>query len=1226
MTAQSNLYVEKVLSEHPLAIWLLGDQLDYISYLTESNRYFETGSQWALTNCTAALVSSDSSAPFQDSHISNISGTVPTTTPLELQLKSNFIVNHSIFDESLATFAIGFYVYIDSSYISNISFGYTYYDTVALIDKEILVDKAISTEDFETWVFCSSTYELPISSATNFKLLIKATLNTGGGVSDYNMRINGLSLGQWSEEFHKTSLGVSPSAIPTDIAISDTFKCIEAKPYGMFGKSAYYIADESRLYAKNFGIPLVYGSSNVTKIYPHSWEGAYGASPSLIFPGSGFLNERGKNNEYTVEMWVSINTDEINPIKFFGPITGSDGLYVENGFITLVVGRKFGSHFVGEWVRPMLIHIRYTDQTASVYLNGEEVIKFKVDDSDTNFPSEFDELGRSQDWLAFYSAKNINVSTEGVEPIILDSFAIYSYAVPIEVAKRRWVWGQGVTPPEITNTSVNATTAFNDYAYSDYAVNYNYPDYADWRQAFFSNMNTSQKHLTLPDYKLPKFVLDGFSVDEFYDAMVPVQEEGNTLFTFRPSVDWNGKKCYFEFESLDVLNEKVVSVFGVFKSSETLAPETLVKITNKYSNDYFIIYLDGTDLVYKLYISGNTQTYTFSVTEDEQFAVGFNIDLLSQTEFDGISRFFSNPSALIVRVGGDGSSTFSGNIYNFGFNAGYNDRALQALEAYDTNGIMNLGSGMPNILLSELSNYRNFVGNYTLVPVMKYALFFADIAASGYWQDYMPLSYFGKYVNDYTGSQVYDLDSLQINFDFPSPLQTIEESVTPSLSYGALQLQMANPTQKNYEDLSNNIYTGWDTYGDLGNSFKLYYYDTTTNLIRSYISFQYLSDGANKTLIDFDYLFRPQAQGVVRSDFFVELFQPLAIDVNDIAHEIIDGTVVEIPTVNTKGKQIDFNDLAIVYHLEFKSSGIIHQPFKFRKLQTASQAFEKDTFTEIGTKFGQSVFPYVKRGLYYDFESSNPIATYKGSTPHLYLSRHTGWRLRGFFDETYDRGLAIPVNSSKAQDVSISGIQMWVRYSEYALPESPLPIFSVEHADGKYVFYLVEDESQKRAKILGRDDSTGAELTDVSYYINGKPVDSPYIIYEDWTVINVSFNNLLSFDEVSGQINLNGPMTYNNVSYFTVGSLQQDQTYIYNTWQDTLDDGTWGDVDAGTWENIYLTQINKIVSSSPEEVYDKYVGSSRIIIDDDVEGILVDPASVSVFTGVNWTTSTITPV
>jgi hypothetical protein len=64
----------------------------------------------------------------------------------------------------------------------------------------------------------------------------------------------------------------------------------------------------------------------------------------------------------------------LTPFKIFGPISSDDGLYVEDGFLTLVIGNQFASHFVGEWFRPMLIHIRLIKDSASLLVNGEEVL------------------------------------------------------------------------------------------------------------------------------------------------------------------------------------------------------------------------------------------------------------------------------------------------------------------------------------------------------------------------------------------------------------------------------------------------------------------------------------------------------------------------------------------------------------------------------------------------------------------------------------------------------------------------------------------------------------------------------------------------------------------------------------------------------------------------------------------------------------------------------------
>ena len=57
----------------------------------------------------------------------------------------------------------------------------------------------------------------------------------------------------------------------------------------------------------------------------------------------------------------------------------------------MVVGDKHKSHYVGEWYRPMLVHIKYIENNASVYMNGEEVISFDFNETDLDFATEFDE-------------------------------------------------------------------------------------------------------------------------------------------------------------------------------------------------------------------------------------------------------------------------------------------------------------------------------------------------------------------------------------------------------------------------------------------------------------------------------------------------------------------------------------------------------------------------------------------------------------------------------------------------------------------------------------------------------------------------------------------------------------------------------------------------------------------------------------------------------------------
>ena len=50
MSSPSNLYAEKIFSEHPLVLWALDDKLDYISLISESQRNILTS--WNNAGCT----------------------------------------------------------------------------------------------------------------------------------------------------------------------------------------------------------------------------------------------------------------------------------------------------------------------------------------------------------------------------------------------------------------------------------------------------------------------------------------------------------------------------------------------------------------------------------------------------------------------------------------------------------------------------------------------------------------------------------------------------------------------------------------------------------------------------------------------------------------------------------------------------------------------------------------------------------------------------------------------------------------------------------------------------------------------------------------------------------------------------------------------------------------------------------------------------------------------
>jgi len=1224
----SNLYVERASSEHPLAIWMLNEQVDYISQIEEESRPIELFKNWSVANGEAISYSSaEAQAPFLNSSTSKILGEVPEdfidaqddTADIVLTGKFNFSNN---FTPELFNFSIGLYVYLETNLSNTISIGYKY--TLDGETVEVLSTKNTTSRYVNNWIFVSDTFDLPPSGATNIRLLIKLNVSEGGIAYDfenneegsYNFLVNGLTVGQWSEDYNKTSFGVKTNPIPANIALPLDLRSLPAFPYGTSGENAYYLSTDKLLAAKNFGIPLVFGSNNVTQITKNVKNNIN--YPSLIFPGYGFLNNRGRNNNYTVEMWVRINSESYQSRKIFGPIASDDGLYVDGAFLTLKIGTSLGSHFVGDWYRPMHIHIRIIDGAAVLVLNGEEVISLAIDQESIALPEEFNDVGKSQDWLGFYAY-------DDVSPIDIDTFSIYSYAMPTVITKRRWVWGQAVSAPEQTNSPLNSVTAFNDYAFSNYVSNYNYPDFANWKQAYFSNVNAESKTLSLPQYALPAFRLGSRISSELFDdikanigALTPSTSDQDdtskrTYITLSPTnstpkLPWDSASDHIYFNNFGILNEPVRTFYGIFKTTGTEQNKVLIKIVNKNNNNGFSILINNLVVTYQITINGTIQTIdTKTINANEKFSVGLDLSRLSSSQNTSLNRFFSDQSSLEMYVAGDGSSKFLGKIYKIGFNSSYNSRKI--LWMYDDNGVMiphvkytitgstsvdqkitftttvkhnyligdsvNINATNNALDLNEqkiisttdttftiansgtteypsgtiVTDSSNILyshtANYTLTAIDKYNLYFPDIAVAGYWEDYQPLSYFSKLITNYDLSSKYELDMIQYNQDFPEPPKVESTIETSEWYYENLRLEYLEPVLLSYADLNNDFYTGWRNYQEMSeNSVRTNFYETKDSNLRSYVSFQKIKDGANRSLADFHSFAKPLTSGIIDPS-------EVSLDWEQTAFETTTGTLIYPPTKRyTNKKDINFEDYAIVYHLDFKSEGVLHQPIRFKELQLASQVYESTDFTPIGSRFGTPVYYYSKSGIYFDLKAKNPVATYKKSTPYLYLDRHSGWKLKGKFEPTVDRGIAVPVNLAGSSNVEVASMQLWLRFAEEEFPEEAIMIFSIEHNEGTYDFFLQSDGSRKRGFIFAVDRSTAEVIETVEYYVNGESVNRPYLNQKEWCMLGLQFEKLLDFSNQTGLINLNGPLIYNNVSYNLATNIEKNTTIETRTWAD----------------------------------------------------------------------------
>lgn len=1212
MSNPSNLYAEKIYGEHPLVLWALDDKADYISLISENQRNIEDS--WDIVGATVVSGSAANAPtpPFLLSMSTEILPTVPTTQYSEAVFVSPDLLNFDDLNSDFGTFCIGTYFYSTSALINSISIGYEYTDTTSsqIVQKFETFKEPLTLN----WTFISGTFEIP-NESTTFRVIIKVNIIEGGtSVDDYKLYLNGLSVGQWSEEFNVGSLGITPETFPANIALDSNNLVIKADAYGLAEDNGYYFVDKNFLVAKNTSIPLVFGASGVTKLLPNS-----NNNPSIIIPGKGFLNSSGRYQDYTVEFWARINSDASVPKRIFGPISSSDGLYVDGAFLTLKIGNNFKSHFVGEWFRPMLIHIRLIQNSASLLINGEEVLSFTINTESLLLP-EISSVDGSLDWLGFYSYNDVS-------PIEIDCVAIYPYQVPITVAKRRWVYGQGVLSPEGINSSYGGTTAFIDFPFADYTANYSYPDFAQWQQASFDNLITTSSSLKTPEYHLPTIFLNSKTPESLYSDCKSVQSGEYKFITFRPNSSWNSDQCYFNFNNLNITNGQVKSIYAVFStdnigSSSGIQEQTLIKIYKESNSDYFLIKQREDQIVYLLNYNGEDQILytTPSIEQGQLFSVGINLELISSSYGENISSFFGNQNLLKLYVAGDENlgSTFTGKQYSVGFCTSNNYENISS--HYDENGFVIFDDisepgAVENVSIALIAH----TASYTLLPTESYGSFFLDIGTSGYWEDYLPLSYFAQYVENDIGNEFYDLDFLQFNVGYPSPSSVIEsEQALESWTYGELDNFYSSPVQKTYEQLDNFLITGWNTYDDMTiKTTKVYEYDTTNASIRSYVTFQYIEDGANAGQSSFTRVEKAR-QGKI-------------IDIDDhplwsiTKFEVVDNTII-YPT-----KSVNFNNLAIVYRLEFVSRSTISKPISLKQLSLSSQVFNDNSFNPIGTRFGTQIFPYTRSGIYYDYKSKNPFSIYKGSTPYLYMTRNSGIELKGSFDGSSDRGLSIPVNSELANNYKINAIQLWYRYDETRLPGSATQLFEINYKGEKIEFFFVTNNNLgNRAKIFAINAKTGQPYNGISYFLNGKLVREPVITAKEWSVIGLRFTDSLNFDSYVGSINLNGPGIFNNVSYYQSTNLQQVQKTITRPWLNVKNDGLidyewqyW--LDNYLWEGMLSISTSEIYGVSPESIYRAYSGTNKIIIDDQ-KGLSIDADALRVYNAISWSSETVSPV
>lgn len=1144
MSKPSNLYAEKIFSEQPLALWALDDTVDFVSLIDKQNRKL---SSWTITGGTA----SDDATIVRQIKTSPVSK-INTVSSSLVVCKSENLFNFQDLDEEKNNFDISLYFYSATAFIQSVKIGYEY--TIAGITTTDLETYNVSVSN--AWVFLSKKSNLPPGVVADVKLIIEIQTSAPG---NYEFYINGLSSAQWSEKFNLVSDGTDMIDLPSEIPILGVL-AHPAASYGLSTDIGYYLGSEKYLAAYNDGFPLVYGASGVTKIIPN------GENPSLILPGKGFLNDNAKYQDLTLEFWIRIFSKSLVPRRIVGPISSQDGIYIDGSFLVLKVGSTTGSHFVGEWERPMLIDFNISPTTATLMLNGETVISIDINISNINLP-KFKNAGKIQDWIGFYSY-------EDVPNLDVDCVAIYSYKVPEVVAKRRFVYGQGVDTPSNITGSLPGTTVAIDYRVSEYANNYIYPDMGSWNQAIVENLSTSNGMLLTPTYDLPTVSFKNSTTsNEEWISSCGVASSSQEFSSVDLSIaEVSGSQGYLYFQKLNLLSQDTKALYGVFSTSSN-SKQILFKIENATNGSYLDVTIENGVVKYLFNYPGQqileiVSEKTFQT--NSMFAIGLDISKMSATYGGVVSRFFGASRKLSVFVGGQKTftNTLNGNIYRFSF---LNSRSSSKLaDLFSTSGILDIVASQNE----SLEKAVNTVSSYTLNPRSYLGTFSLQVSTESYWQDYVPLTYFAKNLTNFVGETTQTLDYLQINLDVPK-----------------LDL------------------------------FDGEFFDTGDLPVRSYVSFQYISLGANKTDISFTNVEPAPASGVIipGENWLSTMY------------EITNDTIIYTPSQET------FRNLAIVIHLQIKTAATT-DIVKIKKLEIASQAIGTDKSLKINTKLGTPVLAYEQLGIYPNYKGINPLTIYKGSSPYIYLSKTSGINMKGDFPSNKFRGAFIPINQQRVDNYDIGAIQMFVNYPREYFSTIPIPIIEVKAYDRTSIVYVVADNpSGTRGRIYAIDKRTRLKDSLLNFFLNGKLVTSPYILPNEWNVLSFQFIKGLSFSEYSGHIGFIGPILFNNISTYRLSEIQSSISSIFRTWAQLpqmLDkagneDTYWGDFLSSdpvtTWENILFIPTIKTYLIDPSAIFDSFIGTNKYIVSDR-STLSLNNYKYRMYSDITWRSSIVSPV
>ena len=1171
MTTPSNLYAEKIFSEHPLEMWSLDDKTSYLSWMQNPQRDIKLWTIEESVDVSATIFTRGEDAEFDDAQYEQSSTPFPETFQQQIHLESipagggtitltsnTLKFDSSQFDPVSGCMSVGLNIFSNDESISIIKVGY-----IVESPSSVTVLEPVPF-GYSKWYNALNVFkQQPTNDPYDVKMVIEISL-TYYSSNPVDLFINGIVVGQGAEYFGNESLGIEYDIIPDGIWLPDSMEQREgiiAKPYGLSDANGYYIIHKDFETVSESGIPMVYGSNTSTILNPIlSTENV----PNLILPAKGFLNEIGKHKTLTLEFWTKINHNgnvDTKPYRLVGPTNGTDGLYIDDSFLIIKIGESYSSFFVGEWARPMLIQFEVSPNVATLTLNGAQVISMIYDTDTTDFLPHINSISsESQDWIGFYSPSEI------VDSIEMDCVAIYSYSVPEALAKRRFVYGQGVEYPLNLNTAYGGTSVYVDFSKSGYLKNISYPMTNKWVNGIVDNLIASKNGVSYPDYALPQYIHPSKNIATWVaenktTALESLLDEAT--FMIDPSED--GENVFLTLSDLSNFNGKKAEVIGCVVIPGSFPVEnqsqSIFTVYNESTKDYIrasIKLVSGNQkLVYSIKNNGIEYDIYSNDAEVPEIAAGINISSLvsyietlsediysNQISLSGSS--FLNASQLRLYIGPDpdNSTIFDGKYLKmFVMNTTNlnNQIAQNALfEGAFTNGMIDEVSTNP-----DLQAIKDVRATYEVKPLLHGPTgYILDVACSGSWYDYVPLSLLSRkvYSDAAEVDTVEDLDFIQFNISYP-------------------------------ENIDSSIF-------------------------KSYVSFEYA------TL--FSQNFGTQGTyDVVQSASNV--FEPgIASPWSGKKYEISDGGIVYAPVDEGVDKPdgapevFDFKDVLMVIHMDFNIDSISYQPITISAMDLSAVSLNYESKNEVNTRFAIPISPESVIDDVVDYKARNPYRISKSSLEYLNLTSKSGIELA--YDNNESRRLTVDINQNADSSYRLSSMQFAFNHRGY-FSETEELVFTLSSAiSGNDIdFYITSiNDDNTRGVLVAK--VNGYQYMIGDFYINGIKVTTPVIKRGEWNMLGISFAPALDYSYITGQFVIYSKTPINNLSYYQIPQETISQYQLFKKWSE-IDNQTWdywmSDAfeDPNTWQSMLTSNDSIVVSIPATDIYKIFMGTNKVISD-----------------------------